>query len=178
MRVAPRSAAGPRWSGASCGGRAESGDAEQVVGGGHQIGMQLGALETAIASSAQAADGLHPSEDLFDPLADPLTDRVAGMTRGAAAERGAAGATLIARDVRGDLERAARRDELARVVTLVGTECNPAAARHRGLQHRAGAGALGVAVGGFNRELDQETVVRSEERRVGKECRSRWSPYH
>src|SRR2546430_11119232 len=26
---------------------------------------------------------------------------------------------------------------------------------------------------GFNRTLD-----RSEERRVGKECRSRWSPYH
>ena len=23
-----------------------------------------------------------------------------------------------------------------------------------------------------------ETTVRSEERRVGKECRSRWSPYH
>ena len=26
-------------------------------------------------------------------------------------------------------------------------------------------------------ELNNE-VVRSEERRVGKECRSRWSPYH
>ena len=25
---------------------------------------------------------------------------------------------------------------------------------------------------------DQETRIRSEERRVGKECRSRWSPYH
>ena len=24
----------------------------------------------------------------------------------------------------------------------------------------------------------REDVVRSEERRVGKECRSRWSPYH
>ena len=24
----------------------------------------------------------------------------------------------------------------------------------------------------------QSTVGRSEERRVGKECRSRWSPYH
>ena len=24
----------------------------------------------------------------------------------------------------------------------------------------------------------KETVERSEERRVGKECRSRWSPYH
>ena len=23
-----------------------------------------------------------------------------------------------------------------------------------------------------------ETLLRSEERRVGKECRSRWSPYH
>src|SRR5256885_3955603 len=26
--------------------------------------------------------------------------------------------------------------------------------------------------------LDGEASVRSEERRVGKECRSRWSPYH
>ena len=25
---------------------------------------------------------------------------------------------------------------------------------------------------------NQEKVLRSEERRVGKECRSRWSPYH
>ena len=25
---------------------------------------------------------------------------------------------------------------------------------------------------------DQDIVMRSEERRVGKECRSRWSPYH
>ena len=25
---------------------------------------------------------------------------------------------------------------------------------------------------------DSEERVRSEERRVGKECRSRWSPYH
>src|SRR2546428_2115920 len=28
------------------------------------------------------------------------------------------------------------------------------------------------------RELEFRTLVRSEERRVGKECRSRWSPYH
>ena len=31
--------------------------------------------------------------------------------------------------------------------------------------------------GFFSRLLD-EAVSRSEERRVGKECRSRWSPYH
>ena len=27
-------------------------------------------------------------------------------------------------------------------------------------------------------EVKQGEFVRSEERRVGKECRSRWSPYH
>ena len=26
--------------------------------------------------------------------------------------------------------------------------------------------------------LNRKLVARSEERRVGKECRSRWSPYH
>ena len=26
--------------------------------------------------------------------------------------------------------------------------------------------------------LDEAIALRSEERRVGKECRSRWSPYH
>ena len=28
------------------------------------------------------------------------------------------------------------------------------------------------------REVIEDTAKRSEERRVGKECRSRWSPYH
>ena len=36
----------------------------------------------------------------------------------------------------------------------------------------------------FRKEIEEATeqqifqAVRSEERRVGKECRSRWSPYH
>ena len=29
-----------------------------------------------------------------------------------------------------------------------------------------------------NGSVDPENNFRSEERRVGKECRSRWSPYH
>ena len=33
-------------------------------------------------------------------------------------------------------------------------------------------------VGDFMEYLKQHGVERSEERRVGKECRSRWSPYH
>ena len=31
---------------------------------------------------------------------------------------------------------------------------------------------------GFKTSRAQFAEVRSEERRVGKECRSRWSPYH
>ena len=27
-------------------------------------------------------------------------------------------------------------------------------------------------------EITSQSIIRSEERRVGKECRSRWSPYH
>ena len=33
-------------------------------------------------------------------------------------------------------------------------------------------------LGAFGATPVAERVVRSEERRVGKECRSRWSPYH
>ena len=37
---------------------------------------------------------------------------------------------------------------------------------------------MGVAKLSALRSKDPNTQVRSEERRVGKECRSRWSPYH
>jgi len=36
----------------------------------------------------------------------------------------------------------------------------------------------GASAGTSFHTLDFATVARSEERRVGKECRSRWSPYH
>ena len=35
------------------------------------------------------------------------------------------------------------------------------------------SGAIGTVTG-----VVKDTLCRSEERRVGKECRSRWSPYH
>src|SRR5260370_6817263 len=47
-----------------------------------------------------------------------------------------------------------------------------AEARRRGTDARA---LRAEKVGGWLRTL---VVLRSEERRVGKECRSRWSPYH
>src|SRR3712207_9550970 len=46
-----------------------------------------------------------------------------------------------------------------------------------------GVEVVGVALGDKTPEeaqqiLEERTGGRSEERRVGKECRSRWSPYH
>ena len=40
---------------------------------------------------------------------------------------------------------------------------------------------IGIIGGGKKKpkgKIDIATIQRSEERRVGKECRSRWSPYH
>ena len=51
----------------------------------------------------------------------------------------------------------------------------PGTVQQAGAEDVSGAGTANVltceAAGG-------EATVRSEERRVGKECRSRWSPYH
>src|SRR3712207_7551488 len=48
--------------------------------------------------------------------------------------------------------------------------------------HLAEAESLLAATGRVvrvpERQQDAVTAIRSEERRVGKECRSRWSPYH
>ena len=37
---------------------------------------------------------------------------------------------------------------------------------------------IGINIVGDGEQARQHFVHRSEERRVGKECRSRWSPYH
>ena len=37
---------------------------------------------------------------------------------------------------------------------------------------------LGITTVGIYSKEDRYALFRSEERRVGKECRSRWSPYH
>ena len=58
-------------------------------------------------------------------------------------------------------------------------KCLAAAQQHSdrvvqiGLQHQSGG-----ALADTRQWLSQGLATRSEERRVGKECRSRWSPYH
>ena len=51
-------------------------------------------------------------------------------------------------------------------------------AAQRGAVEVADGAALAAAVGGLLGDRDERRRLRSEERRGGKECRSRWSPYH
>ena len=45
-------------------------------------------------------------------------------------------------------------------------------------QYTATANDDGVRLSRFVQSVTRDFPTRSEERRVGKECRSRWSPYH
>ena len=46
--------------------------------------------------------------------------------------------------------------------------------KHRGMKQQELADKIGINM----QSLSKIERGRSEERRVGKECRSRWSPYH
>ena len=69
----------------------------------------------------------------------------------------------------------------------VGVSVGDSAGREVGVSEGSSGVAVGVSVAGGVQVGDGSTVAvgrammtrtRSEERRVGKECRSRWSPYH
>jgi hypothetical protein len=68
----------------------ESRHADEVVGGRHQVRGQLRQSQAEEACSSEAADGLHPAEDLLDPLANSLTDVIPDMTRRSSIDRAAA----------------------------------------------------------------------------------------
>ena len=84
----------------------------------------------------------------------------------AAVLAGALGAVLLAAGVAGVVA-----ELLAGWAGLAGADVLPDAAWLAGLPARARPSAVPPAA-------SRKARVRSEERRVGKECRSRWSPYH
>ena len=45
-------------------------------------------------------------------------------------------------------------------------------------ENAVATGHVNSGVSGLRVRTQPDTQTRSEERRVGKECRSRWSPYH
>ena len=78
-----------------------------------------------------------------------------------------------------DLFRTARDPHIA--VTIQGAQVSGLEPSVLGEASSARLGVVIVAVengGAFEENLALVGLLRSEERRVGKECRSRWSPYH
>src|SRR2546422_9093490 len=65
----------------------------------------------------------------------------------------------------------------AATVSLLDPCCQQHEAQEESGHHEHG-GAPTEGPNHHRLEMRQERRLRSEERRVGKECRSRWSPYH
>ena len=60
---------------------------DQVIRRGGEGELPIHEGDAAMPELAQAADGLHPPEDLFHELPFPLTDVIARMPRGPAIDR-------------------------------------------------------------------------------------------
>ena len=64
------------------------------------------------------------------------------------------------------------------LIVVVVSAYNPALRALSGLSRDTARFVAGNEPGASTTRAPCTTVKRSEERRVGKECRSRWSPYH
>src|SRR5262245_31779170 len=125
-------------AGLRCGGRHPR-HPEQVVGRPDHVGGKLRLGDADEATASQAADRLHPAEDLFNALSLSLADEVAVVTRGPAIETWSA-AAFDGRDVRSDVAIPEPSHEAFVVVALVGTEgAHPAAALAPPIEHRGGS---------------------------------------
>src|SRR2546429_188529 len=80
---------------------------------------------------------------------------------------------VVAKELSPGLTVQLDREHVVGLVSEEGTRTLHAAI----LAHSIGIPAVFGVTGAIDR-IEPGTMVRSEERRVGKECRSRWSPYH
>ena len=60
---------------------------DQVIGGGGEGERPIHQGDAAMPELAQAADGLHPAEDLFHEFSFPLTHVIARLPRGPTVDR-------------------------------------------------------------------------------------------
>src|SRR5579859_2981098 len=129
----------PRWLGY---GWTEANDAEQIVGGQCEVRPALVPGDASIAQFPSTADRLGPAKDLFDPLANALTDAVAHVPNRPAVD-GAPSAAGVLGDMGRHSSLFASGDELPRVVALVRAQSHPMARCRPAVQHRQRCIALG-----------------------------------
>src|SRR5256712_7053163 len=125
----------------------EGSNPDQVVRGEGKCKHPVHAAGAPVPRLAHQPDGFEPAEDLLHSLAPLLADRVARMPSGSIVNRAAAAMAGVLGDMGGHSEQAHRRDEIARVIALVGPEGEAPVAIQRPEQFERG-GPFGVAAGG------------------------------
>src|SRR5437899_12104851 len=100
----------------------EGSNPDQVVRGEGKCKHPVHAAGAPVPRLAHQPDGFEPAEDLLHALAPLLADRVARMPSGSIVNRAAAAMAGVLGDMGGHSEQAHRRDEIARVIALVGPE--------------------------------------------------------
>src|SRR5881628_1615263 len=100
----------------------EGSNPDQVVRGEGKCKHPVHAAGAPVPRLAHQPDGFEPAEDLLHSLAPLLADRVARMPSGSIVNRAAAARAGVLGDMWGHSEQAHRRDEIARVIALVGPE--------------------------------------------------------
>src|SRR4029453_13126261 len=100
----------------SCRSRQQGAQPYQVVGRRGERHDPIHPFAAAVPQLAQAADGLHPAEDLLDQLPFALTDPIARMPCGAPVDTRA---SVLLGHVRRNPQLARRRDEPAAPEILV-----------------------------------------------------------
>jgi hypothetical protein len=108
---------GGHWTGVSCCGLDEPGQADEIVAGHGQSEFETEFSGTSQHWPGEPADGLTPSERLLDALSFLLAHRVAGMPGGASVDGGAPTAEVLG-DVRRHVERTHVGDKRRRVIAL------------------------------------------------------------
>src|SRR2546425_122248 len=136
----------------------EGSNPDQVVRGEGKCKHPVHAAGAPVPRLAHQPDGFEPAEDLLHALAPLLADRVARMPSGSIVNRAAAALAGVLGDMGGHSEQAHRRDEIARVIALVGPEGEAPVAIQRPEQFERG-GPFGVAAGGEHAAADRQAVA-------------------
>ena len=125
----------------------------------------LGLALTAVWDGARAENGG------FTP---PMRGAPEGRTGGASRDIGAGEVTRVALVIgNGGYQYLPRLDNPANDAQLMANTL-----KSLGFELVGGGAETNLDRAGFEKAIREFGGKRSEERRVGKECRSRWSPYH
>src|SRR5262245_4521281 len=135
------------------------GHADKIIGCSHPPSSQLGSLGSPKTRFSKTSHGLHPTKDFFDPLANPLTEGIAFMTRGSPIDGRSAFALGVGRHMRENLSPAQKSHKVLRVITLIPAQTfHPDFFSSLTLEHSLGGFSLGAARGLTDFEVEQQPV--------------------